>query len=110
MLLLSLQSQWEKQPRSATESTLKKSLRQLNGGARHLVADLRARKSFEHVGCSKRVFSASLALPVLSSVELRRMCTEASIRILPMRSGGFSGREGINWPPGKCDLRVDVAV
>ena len=51
---------WEEQPRPATETTLTRSLRQLNGGAKHPI-DLRARKSFEHDGCSEWVFSASLA-------------------------------------------------
>ena len=50
----------------------KRSLRQLNGGARHLI-DLRARRSFEHSGCSELVSSTSFALLVMGSVESRRM-------------------------------------
>ena len=42
----------ERQLRSVKETPVaKKSLRQLNGGARHPM-DLRARRSFEHDGCS----------------------------------------------------------
>ena len=86
---------WEEQPCPATETTLTRSLRQLNGRARHTI-DLRAWKSFEHDGCSEWVFSASLASPVMGSVESRRMHQMHLVKLGVNKGGRF-------WdPPGIC--------
>ena len=58
--------------------------------------NLRARKSFEHDGCSEWVFSASLASPVMGSVESRRMHQMHLVKLGVNKGGRF-------WdPPGIC--------